>query len=91
MPSCDADHPLAVEAEVRLRDCLDQTHVIPRADMGGCGHCWIDAAARGSRPAAAQSRPSDSFEFMPPLRYCMKNAIAFQIPNRAEIWGTAVS
>jgi DNA-binding transcriptional LysR family regulator len=71
------DHPLASKPEVRLRDCLDQPHVIPSRRYG-VRAMLDDAAARGSRPLRPIAT-SDSFEFM--RHYVLhEDAIAFQIP-----------
>ncbi|SLN15339.1 LysR family transcriptional regulator [Roseisalinus antarcticus] len=71
------DNPLAAEREVRLRDCLDQPHLVPTAQYGV--RAMLDmAVARGSRTIRPIAE-SDSFDFM---RHYVRheNAIAFQIP-----------
>lgn len=77
-----ADNPLAVRKEVRLRDCLDQPHVVPTPQYGVRALMEM-AAARGSR----RIRPiaeSDSFEFM---RHYVRheNAVAFQLPIGLQV------
>jgi hypothetical protein len=76
------DNPLAAHAEVRLRDCLDQPHVLPTTAYG-VRALLEPAAARGSRPLRPIAE-SDSFDFM---RHYVRheNAIAFQIPIGLEM------
>lgn len=71
------DNPLANRPEVRLRDCLDQPHVLPCTGYGVRALMEV-AAARGTRPLRP-SVESDSFDFM---RHYVRheNAVAFQIP-----------
>lgn len=71
------DNPLADRPELRLRDCLDQPHILPGAGYGVRALLEL-GAKRGTRPL----RPvveSDSFDFM---RHYVRheNAVAFQIP-----------
>jgi DNA-binding transcriptional LysR family regulator len=71
------DNPLADKKELRLRDCLDQTHVLPSASYGVRALLEI-SAKRGSRPLNP-SVETDSFDFM--RHYVLhEKAVAFQIP-----------
>lgn len=71
------DNPLANQPQVRLRDCLDQTHVLPSASYGVRALLEM-GAKRGSRPLKP-SVETDSFDFM--RHYVLhENAVAFQIP-----------
>jgi DNA-binding transcriptional LysR family regulator len=71
------DHPLAGQAVLRLRDCLDHAHVVPSKQYG-VRHLLDAAAARGSR-AIAPVVEAESFDFM--RHYVLhENTIAFQIP-----------
>lgn len=75
------DHPLAQAAELRLRDCLDQPHVLP-APQYGVRHLLDQAAKRGTR-AIAPVIEAESFEFM--RHYVLhERAVAFQIPIGLE-------
>ncbi|MEO0821763.1 MAG: LysR family transcriptional regulator [Pseudomonadota bacterium] len=70
-------HPLAAKAELRLRDCLDQPHVLPSQEYG-VRHL-LELATRGGSRRLAPIVESDSFEFM--RHYALhEGAISFQIP-----------
>jgi len=72
-----ATHPLAGQAELRLRDCLDHPHVVPSRQYG-VRYLLDTAAAKGSRSISPVVE-SDSFDFM--RHYVQhEDAIAFQIP-----------
>ncbi len=72
-----ADHPLARETEVRLRDCLDTAHIAPSAKYG-VRHLLDFAARRGSRRLAPQVE-TESFELI--RHYVLhERVIGFQIP-----------
>lgn len=76
------DNPLASQAEVRLRDCLDFPHVLPTAHYGVRALLEL-AAARGSRPLRPVAE-SDSFDFM--RHYVLhESAVAFQIPIGLQV------
>ncbi|WP_245883917.1 LysR family transcriptional regulator [Hartmannibacter diazotrophicus] len=72
-----ADNPLARKSELRLRECLAHTHVIPTAPYGVRHLLDIAAKRRGH-----ELRPiieAESFELM--RHYVLyENAIAFQLP-----------
>ncbi|MEM7753374.1 MAG: LysR family transcriptional regulator [Pseudomonadota bacterium] len=73
-----ADHPLAEDGELRLRDVLRFPHVVPSEKLAI--RVLLDAAARKS--SSAEINPvveSESFDFM--RHYTMwENMIAFQFP-----------
>jgi hypothetical protein len=76
------DNPLSAQSEVRLRDCLDQPHVLPSSAFGVRALMDV-AAARGTRPLRP-SVESDSFDFM--RHYVLhENAVAFQIPIGLQV------
>lgn len=72
-----ADHPLASEAELRLRRCLDFAHILPTADYA-VRHMLERALSGGSRRLQPLIE-SDSFDFM---RHYVEaeDVLAFQIP-----------
>ncbi|WP_428927022.1 LysR family transcriptional regulator [Marinibacterium sp. SX1] len=80
-----ADNPLAGQAELRLRDCLDQPYVAPSERYGV--RVLMDAAVR--RSTYRQIEPaveSESFDFM--RHYILhENAIAFQFPIGLNMTG----
>ncbi|MES2915140.1 MAG: LysR family transcriptional regulator [Pseudomonadota bacterium] len=72
-----ADHPLAAEKELRLRDCLDAPHVAPSTSYG-VRHLLDFAARRGSRRVMPVVE-TESFELI--RHYVMhEQVIGFQIP-----------
>lgn len=72
-----ADHPLAAQAELRLRDCLDGPHVAPAAKFG-VRHLLDFAARKGSRRVAPIVE-TESFELI--RHYVLhERAVGFQIP-----------
>jgi DNA-binding transcriptional LysR family regulator len=76
------DNPLSAQSEVRLRDCLDQPHVLPSSAFGVRALMDV-AAARGTRPLRPNVE-SDSFDFM--RHYVFhENAVAFQIPIGLQV------
>ncbi len=75
------DHPLSHAEEIRLRDCLDYSCVLPTAQYG-VRHLLERAAEENSRTLSPVIE-SDSFDFM--RHYALhENAIAFQIPIGLE-------
>ncbi|WP_176083162.1 LysR family transcriptional regulator [Martelella sp. HB161492] len=72
-----ADHPLAVQKEVRLRECLDWPHVAPAAKYG-VRHL-LDFAARLTSRRVSPLIETESFELI--RHYVLhENVIGFQIP-----------
>lgn len=72
-----ADHPLAGRAELRLRDCLDATHIAPSSSYG-VRHLLDFAAKRGSRRVSPVVE-TESFELI--RQYVIQEqVIGFQIP-----------
>ncbi|MEQ1943926.1 LysR family transcriptional regulator [Mesorhizobium sp. VNQ89] len=72
-----ADHPLARKSEIRLRDCLDTSHVAPSAQYG-VRHLLDFAARRGTRRVSPVVE-TESFEMI--RHYVLhENVIGFQIP-----------
>ncbi len=72
-----ADHPLAANTELRLRDCLDTPHVAPSAKYG-VRHLLDFAARRGTRRISPLVE-TESFELI--RHYVLyENVIGFQIP-----------
>lgn len=72
-----ADHPLALKAEIRLRDCLDVPHVAPSAEYG-VRHL-LDFAARSGSRRLSPVVETESFELI--RSYVIEeNVIGFQIP-----------
>jgi DNA-binding transcriptional LysR family regulator len=74
-------HPLAGKNEIRLRDCLATTHILPTAQLG-VRHLLEMAARDGSRQLSPILE-ADSFEFM---RHYVRHegAVGFQIPIGLE-------
>ncbi|RAI01550.1 hypothetical protein DLJ53_08980 [Acuticoccus sediminis] len=71
------DHPLATRPKLRLRDCLDEPHVVPSARFG-VRHL-LDVALRRSSRKLRPVVEADSFEFM--RRYVThERAVGFEIP-----------
>lgn len=72
-----ADHPLAKQSELRLRDCLDVPHVAP-APKYGVRHLLDFAARRGQRRVSPLVE-TESFELI--RHYVLhERVIGFQIP-----------
>ncbi|WP_075222140.1 LysR family transcriptional regulator [Acuticoccus yangtzensis] len=72
-----SDHPLATRPTLRLRDCLDEPHVVPSARFG-VRHL-LDLGLRRSSRKLRPVVEADSFEFM--RRYVThERAIGFEIP-----------
>lgn len=72
-----ADNPLTQHKEVRLRDCLDQPHVVP--GRAYAVRHMLDAALAGTSRQLSAVVETDSFDFM--RHYVeFENAVAFQIP-----------
>ena len=72
-----SDHPLASEADLRLRDCLDAPHIAPSAKYG-VRHLLDFAARRGSRRVSPLVE-TESFELI--RHYVLhERVIGFQIP-----------
>ena len=71
------DDPLSRHEEVRLRDCLDRTHVVP--NRAYAVRHMLDAALAGTSRQLSAAVETDSFDFM---RHYVEyeDAIAFQIP-----------
>lgn len=73
-----SDHPLAASSSVRLRDCLDQPHVVPSSQYAI--RVLLDRAAKKTTNKAVQPIvEAESFDFM---RHYVRheNAISFQFP-----------
>lgn len=72
-----ADHPLAAQETVRLKDCLDHPHVLP-ANAYAVRHL-LEVATTDTSRRLAPIAESDSFEFM--LHYVRHEAaVCFQFP-----------
>ncbi|MCO5064877.1 MAG: LysR family transcriptional regulator [Rhizobiaceae bacterium] len=72
-----ADHPLASNQDLRLRDCLDMPHIAPAAKYG-VRHL-LDFAARRSSRRVAPVVETESFELI--RHYVLyERVIGFQIP-----------
>jgi DNA-binding transcriptional LysR family regulator len=72
-----ADHPLARDPELRLRDCLDAPHIAPSSSYG-VRHLLDFAARKGSRRVAPVVE-TESFELI--RHYVIhEQVIGFQIP-----------
>ncbi|TVP73800.1 MAG: LysR family transcriptional regulator [Rhodobacteraceae bacterium] len=56
------DHPLAGETMLRLRDCIDIPHVVPRTDFGV--RSLLDAALKRSARRLSPVLETDSFELI---------------------------
>ncbi|MBO6919887.1 MAG: LysR family transcriptional regulator [Rhizobiaceae bacterium] len=75
------EHPLSHAKEIRLRDCLDYSCVLPTAQYG-VRHL-LERAAEDSSRTLSPVIESDSFDFM--RHYALhEDAIAFQIPIGLE-------
>ncbi|WP_108260501.1 LysR family transcriptional regulator [Mangrovicoccus ximenensis] len=72
-----ADHPLAAEPELRLRDCLRYPLVLPTGAISV--RSLLDTAARRISAPMKVTVTSDNFEFMRALTLA-EPVIAFQIP-----------
>lgn len=72
-----AEHPLAKQSELRLRDCLDCPHVLP-SQAYAVRH-MLERAVAGTSRGLSPVLESDSFDFM--RHYVAhENVVAFQIP-----------
>ncbi len=72
-----ADHPLARQPALRLRDCLDMPHMVP-SDEYGVRHL-LELATHGRSRRLAPVIEADSFEMM--RRYVLyERVVSFQIP-----------
>lgn len=72
-----ADHPLADEPDLRLRDCIDVPHILPSPEYGV--RALIDMALSGSTRRVQPALESGSFDLM--RHYVLhENVVAFQIP-----------
>lgn len=70
------DHPLARQKDVRLRDCLQYTHVIPRVDYGV--RSLLDIAVKRTSRKLSPILETDSFELI--RHYVLhEQAIGFHI------------
>lgn len=71
------DHPLAKLPELRLRDCLDHTHIAPAHKYGVRG--LLDMAAKRIGRRVEPALETESFEL---IRYYVlhEKAVGFQIP-----------
>lgn len=71
------DHPLAGRSELRLRDCLDHTHIAPTQKYGV--RDLLDMAAKRVGRSLAPVVETESFEL---IRYYVmqERAVGFQIP-----------
>lgn len=71
------DHPLAARDEVRLRDCLDQPHILPAEPYAV--RYLLEVATRETSRRLDPIAVSDSFEFM--LHYVRhEQVVCFQFP-----------
>lgn len=71
------DHPLAAQPEVRLRDCLNHTHIAPERRFGV--RVLLDEAARRIDRSLAPVVETDSFDLI--RHYVIREAaVGFQIP-----------
>ncbi len=81
-----SDDPLAAKDELRLRDCLARTHVIPTAPYG-VRHL-LDLAARRRGYALRPAIEAESFELM--RHYVLhERAVSFQLPIGLDPGGDA--
>ncbi|WP_102223736.1 LysR family transcriptional regulator [Acidimangrovimonas sediminis] len=75
------DHPLARRPGLRLRDCVDFPHVVPRAELGV--RSLLDAALKPTSRRLSPVLETDSFELI--RHYVLhEGAVGFHIPVGLE-------